>query len=78
MRCLDILVSDNWAKTSSIAEQRTFISQSVCERCALSVVQEGPEPVSEIIQELQDCDASVCFAVDATQLAKSLQARRCI
>lgn len=44
----------------------------------LAKYEEGPEPVSEIIQELQDCDASVCFAVDATQLAKSLQARRCI
>lgn len=38
--------------------------------------QEGPDPVSEIVQELQDCNAAVCYAVDATQLAKSLQARR--
>ncbi|DBA95072.1 TPA: hypothetical protein ACH3X1_002585 [Trebouxia sp. C0004] len=35
--------------------------------------QEGGDPVSEIIQELQDCDVTLCYAVDATQLAKSLQ-----
>ncbi|DBA98496.1 TPA: hypothetical protein ACH3X3_012489 [Trebouxia sp. C0006] len=35
--------------------------------------QEGGDPVSEIIEELQDCDVTLCYAVDATQLAKTLQ-----
>ena len=29
--------------------------------------------MSEIVEELQGCDAAVCFAVDATQIAKSLK-----
>lgn len=40
----------------------------------LAKYEEGSEPVSEIIQELHDCSAAVCYKVDATKLAKSLQA----
>ena len=39
----------------------------------LTVLQDGSDPVSEILEELQECDATVCFAVDATDIAKSLQ-----
>ncbi|DBA85430.1 TPA: hypothetical protein ACH3X2_006106 [Trebouxia sp. C0005] len=35
--------------------------------------QGGGDPVSDIIQELQVCDVTLCYGVDATQLAKSLQ-----
>lgn len=32
--------------------------------------------MSEIVEELQGCDAAVCFAVDATQITKSLKVSR--
>ena len=32
--------------------------------------------MSGIVEELEGCDATVCFAVDATQIAKSLKVRR--
>ena len=41
-----------------------------------SGLQEGSDPVSEIVEELQGCDAAVYFAVDATQIVKTLKVRR--
>lgn len=38
-----------------------------------SGLQEGLDPVSEIVEELQGCDAAVYFAVDATQIVKTLK-----
>ncbi|KAL3163353.1 hypothetical protein ABBQ32_009742 [Trebouxia sp. C0010 RCD-2024] len=35
--------------------------------------EEGLDPVSEIVEELQGCDAAVYFAVDATQIVKTLK-----
>ena len=40
----------------------------------MAVLQDGPDPVSEIIAELRDCGAAVLFGVDATNIQKSLQA----
>ncbi len=60
------------------AQQRLHKTDSykrnkACTRAFVPVLQEGGDPVSEIIEELQDCDVTLCYAVDATQLAKSLQ-----
>lgn len=35
--------------------------------------EEGPDPVSDIVAELADCDATVLYDVDATNIHKSLQ-----
>lgn len=47
-----------------------------CGCLTTSGLQEGSDPVSEIVEELQGCDAAVYFAVDATQIVKTLKVRR--
>lgn len=41
---------------------------------APTVLQEGPHPVTEITEELRDCDATVLFDVDAANILRTLQA----
>ena len=57
----------DWATAGSV---KSFIGHST-----IGGLQDGLDPVSEIVDELLGCEAAVYFAVDATQLVKTLQVR---